>query len=124
MVNTMPLRFHRQQLNGQALFIAKVCCVEVCSQQKLSITPMKSKRLKNWLRLQERQRELSHFRLRFSQKKRKLIEQGFVWAKTVGQIRQVMVHGLQRVDQMFVLTTAAYNLTRLRTPRKIRLQTL
>ena len=42
----MPLRFHRQQLNGQALFIAKVCCVEVCSQQKLSITPMKSKRLK------------------------------------------------------------------------------
>lgn len=34
----------------------------------------------------------------------KLIEQGFGWAKTVGRIRQVMVRGLERVDQMFVLT--------------------
>ena len=38
-----------------------------------------------------------------SQQKRKLIEQGFGWAKTVGGIRQVMVRGLERVDQMFVL---------------------
>ena len=50
-----------------------------------------------------------------SQQKRKLIEQGFGWAKTVGGIRQVMVRGLERVDQMFVLTMAAYNLTRMRT---------
>jgi len=39
-----------------------------------------------------------------SQRKRKLIEQGFGWAKTVGGIRQVMVRGIKRVDQMFVLT--------------------
>ena len=57
-----------------------------------------------------------------SQQKRKLIEQGFGWAKTVGGIRQVMVRGLERVDQMFVLTMAAYNLTRMRTLGKIRLQ--
>ena len=57
-----------------------------------------------------------------SQQKRKLIEQGFGWAKTVGGIRQVMVRGLQRVDQMFVLTMAAYNLTRMRTLGQIRLQ--
>ena len=57
-----------------------------------------------------------------SQQKRKLIEQGFGWAKTVGGIRQVMVRGLQRVDQMFVLTMTAYNLTRLRTLGRIRLQ--
>ena len=36
-----------------------------------------------------------------SQQKRKLIEQSFGWAKTVGGIRQVMVRGLERVDQMF-----------------------
>ncbi|MEB0060411.1 hypothetical protein QN413_27225, partial [Variovorax sp. LG9.2] len=42
---------------------------------------------------------------------RKLIEQGFGWAKTVGGIRQVMVRGLKRVDHLFVLTTTAYNLT-------------
>ena len=33
-----------------------------------------------------------------SQQKRKLIEQGFGWAKTVGGIHQVMVRGLERVD--------------------------
>ena len=37
-----------------------------------------------------------------SVQKRKLIEQGFGWAKTVGRIRQVMMRGLKKVDQMFV----------------------
>ena len=57
-----------------------------------------------------------------SQNKRKLIEQGFGWAKTVGRMRQVMVRGLKRVDQMFVLTMAAYNLTRMRTLGQIRMR--
>jgi transposase len=57
-----------------------------------------------------------------SMQKRKRIEQVFGWAKTIGHMRQVMVRGLQRVDQMFVLTMAAYNLTRMRTLEKIRLQ--
>lgn len=56
---------------------------------------------------------------------RKRIEQGFGWAKTIGQMRQVMVRGLQKVDQMFVLNMAAYNLVRMRTlkaPGEIRAQ--
>ena len=57
-----------------------------------------------------------------SQQKRKLIEQGFGWAKLIGPIRQVMVRGLDKVDQLFVLTMAAYNLTRMRTLGQIRLQ--
>ena len=56
-----------------------------------------------------------------SQQKRKLIEQGFGWAKTIGRMRQVMVRGIKRVDQMFVLTMAAYNLTRMRSLGQIRL---
>ena len=36
-------------------------------------------------------------------------------------MRQVTVCGLKRVDQMFVLTMAAYNLTRMRTLGQIRL---
>jgi transposase len=59
-----------------------------------------------------------------SQRKRKLIEQGFGWAKTVGRIRQVMVRGLKRVDHFFVLTMTAYNLTRMRSLGQIRLQAL
>jgi len=55
--------------------------------------------------------------------KRKLIEQGFGWAKTIGRIRQVMVRGLKRVDQVFVLTMAAYNLTRMRTLGQMRPKT-
>jgi transposase len=57
-----------------------------------------------------------------SQQKRKLIEQGFGWAKTVGGMRQVMVRGLKKVDQMFVLTMAVYNLVRLRSLGRIRPQ--
>lgn len=56
-----------------------------------------------------------------SQQKRKLIEQGFGWAKLIGPIRQVMVRGLDKVDQLFMLTMTAYNLTRMRTLGAIRL---
>ncbi len=55
-----------------------------------------------------------------SQQKRKLIEQGFGWAKTVGRMRQVMVRELKKVDQMFVLNMAAYNLVRMRSLAQVR----
>lgn len=57
-----------------------------------------------------------------SQQKRKLIEQGFGWVKTVGRMRQVMVRGLKKVDQMFVLSMAAYNLVRMRSLGQFRPQ--
>ena len=57
-----------------------------------------------------------------SQTKRKLIEQGFGWAKLIGNIRQVMVRGLQKVDQLFMLNMTAYNLVRMRTLGQLRLQ--
>lgn len=57
-----------------------------------------------------------------SQQKRKLIEQGFGWAKTVERMRQVMVRGRKKVDEMFVLSMAAYNLVRMRSLGQIRPQ--
>jgi hypothetical protein len=57
------------------------------------------------------------------QQKHKLIEQGFGWAKFIGQTRQVMVRGLKKVDQLIVLKIALYNLTHLRKLEQIRLQT-
>ena len=57
-----------------------------------------------------------------SQTKRKLIEQGFGWAKLIGNIRQVMVRGLAKVDQMFMLNMTAYNLDRMRTLGQVCLQ--
>ena len=56
-----------------------------------------------------------------SMQKRKLIEQGFGWAKFIGPIRQVMVRGIKKVDQVFMMTMAAYNLVRMRTLGQIRL---
>jgi transposase len=58
-----------------------------------------------------------------SQNKRKLIEQGFGWAKLIGRIRQVMVRGVEKVDQVFMLNMTAYNLVRMRTLGKLCLQT-
>ena len=57
---------------------------------------------------------------KISQTKRKRIEQGFGWAKTMSHMGQVLVRGLDKVDQMFVLTMSAYNLTRLRTLGQVR----
>ncbi|EKD99246.1 MAG: hypothetical protein ACD_23C00058G0001 [uncultured bacterium] len=37
------------------------------------------------------------------------------FTETVGRMLRVRVRGLAKVDQMFVLTMGAYNLTRLRT---------
>jgi hypothetical protein len=49
-----------------------------------------------------------------SQQKRKLIERAFGWGKFNGALRQVKVRGLDRVDWLFRLTMAAYNLVRMR----------
>jgi hypothetical protein len=49
-----------------------------------------------------------------SQRKRKCIEQVFGCGKTVRRIRQAMYRGRERVEQLFLLTQAAYNLTRMR----------
>ena len=55
-----------------------------------------------------------------SPRKRKRIEQCFGWGKVIGLIRQVMVQGLDRVDQLLTLTMTAYNLTWLRLLARIR----
>ncbi|MCH7824217.1 MAG: transposase, partial [Acidobacteria bacterium] len=49
-----------------------------------------------------------------SQKKRKLVEQMFGWAKTIGLMRKTRHRGTERVDWMFIFTAAAFNLVRMR----------
>jgi transposase len=67
-------------------------------------------------------RTTRHVGYEVSQRKRKCIEQCFGWGKLIGPIRQVMVQGLDKVDQLLTLTMAAYNLTRLRTLAQLRPQ--
>jgi transposase len=49
-----------------------------------------------------------------SQRKRKLVEEGFGWAKCVGLLRKLHHRGQETVSWIFTFTTAAYNLVRLR----------
>jgi len=49
-----------------------------------------------------------------SQRKRKLVEQGFGWMKTVGGLRKLRHRGGALVEWVFTFTAAAYNIVRLR----------
>src|SRR5881296_4702320 len=49
-----------------------------------------------------------------SQQRRKRVEEIFGWLKTVGLMRKTRHRGARRVDWMFTLALAAYNLVRLR----------
>ena len=57
-----------------------------------------------------------------SRRRRKCIGQCFGRGKTIGPIRQVMVRGLDKVDQLLTLTMASYKLTRLRSLAALRPQ--
>jgi len=50
-----------------------------------------------------------------SQRRRKLVEESFGWAKVVGLLRKLRHRGVALVDWIFTFTMGAYNLVRLRT---------
>ena len=52
--------------------------------------------------------------MRFSQHKRKRVEEIFGWLKTIGGLRKTRHRGLERVGWMFTFALAAYNLVRMR----------
>jgi len=50
-----------------------------------------------------------------SQVRRKRVEEGFGWAKTIGGLRKLRHRGRETVDWIFTFTMAVYNLVRIRT---------
>ena len=58
-------------------------------------------------------RTTRHAGYQTSQKKRPLIERAFGWMKSIGGIRKVKLRGLLKVDWLFLLNTAAFNLWRI-----------
>lgn len=50
-----------------------------------------------------------------SQVKRKLVEEGFGWGKTIGGLRKLQHRGREKVGWIFTFTNAAYDLVRMRT---------
>lgn len=49
-----------------------------------------------------------------SQRRRKMVEEAFGWAKTIGGLRKTRHRGTRLVDWVFRFTMAAYNLVRMR----------
>ena len=49
----------------------------------------------------------------WSSQKRKLIEEAFGWAKTIGGLARMKLRGTRRMGFAFTLAMAAYNLIRL-----------
>jgi transposase len=60
-------------------------------------------------------RTTRHAGYAISQRKRKLVEEGFGWGKCVGLLRKLHHRGRETVGWIFAFTSAAYNLVRLRT---------
>jgi transposase len=58
-------------------------------------------------------RTTRHAAYAVSQRKRKLIEEAFGWAKTIAGMAKVKVRGLARVRHCFTLAMVAYNLIRM-----------
>lgn len=58
-------------------------------------------------------RTIRHKGYEISQKKRKLVEEIFGWAKEIGSIRKLKHKGLKLTDWMFTLNIAGYNLVRM-----------
>jgi transposase len=58
-------------------------------------------------------RTTRHASYAVSQRKRKLIEEAFGWAKTVAGLAKVKVRGLDRVRHQFTFSMVAYNLIRM-----------
>jgi IS5 family transposase len=59
-------------------------------------------------------RTTRHEAYNVSQRKRKRVEEILGWLKTIGMIRKARHRGLPRVDWIFTLALAAYNLVRIR----------
>jgi transposase len=59
-------------------------------------------------------RTTRHAGYAISQRKRKLVEQGFGWMKTVGGLRKLRHRGGALAEWIFTFTAAAYNIVRLR----------
>ena len=94
--------------------------VKAC--REINVTPHVAQNLKRTGGSAIDGRTTRHAGYGVSQRKRKCIEQCFGWGKLIGPIRQVMVQGLEKVDQVLTLTMTAYNLTRLRTLAQLRPQ--
>jgi transposase len=110
MVDRLPPRKRRRTLGADRGYDTKDF---VAGLRERNVTPHVAQNTSN-RRSGIDGRTTRHAAYAISQRKRKLVEQGFGWQKTVGLLRKLRHRGLKRVQWMYALTSAAYNLVRMR----------
>ena len=86
----------------------------VAAVRLLGVTPHVAQNTGHRRRSAIDDRTTRHAGYAVSQQRRKRVEEIFGWLKTVGLMRKTRHRGARRVDWMFTLALAAYNLVRLR----------
>jgi len=81
--------------------------------RKMNITPHVAEHVRRMGGSSIDGRTTRHKGYQISQRKRKLVEEIFGWGKTVGMMRKTKARGIPKVDWMFKLNAAAYNLVRM-----------
>ena len=109
MVTAMPGR-HRITLAGDKGYDIRDFVAEL---RTLQVTPHIAQHTTHRRSAIDR-RTTRHAGYAISQQKRKLVEQGFGWMKTIGGLRKLRHRGGRLVQWVFTLTAAAYNIVRMR----------
>jgi len=111
MLDRQPVGKNRRTVGGDKLYDQKRF-VEGARERK--VTPHVAQNTTNRRSVIDG-RTTRHPGYAVSQRRRKLVEQGFGWKKTVGLLRKLRHRGLPNVDWMFTFTTAVYDMVRIRT---------
>ena len=109
MIEDLPGR-HRVTVAGDKGYNTREFVAEL---RRMQVTPHLAQAATDRRRAID-ERTTRHRTYQISQQKRKLVEQGFGWIKTVGGLRKLRHRGGPLVTWIFVFTAAAYNIVRLR----------
>jgi transposase len=112
MLERLPRRKRRRTLAADKLYDTKEF-VRAC--RELGVTPHVAQNITDNRGSAIDARTTRHAGYKVSQRKRKLVEQGFGWDKTVGLLDKLRHRGKRLVAWVYTFTSAAYNLVRLRT---------
>jgi transposase len=112
MLERLPRRKRRRTLGADKLYDTKEF-VRAC--RELGVTPHVAQNITDKRGSAIDGRTTRHAGYKVSLRKRKLVEQGFGWDKTVGLLDKLRHRGKKLVAWVYTFTSAAYNLVRLRT---------
>jgi transposase len=111
MLSRLPKRKRRRTLGADKLYDTKDF-VRGCRER--GVTPHVAQNINEYRGSAVDARTTRHPGYAVSQRKRKLVEQGFGWDKTIGLLDKLHHRGKKLVGWVYAFTSAAYNLVRLR----------